>query len=75
MTIPNFLLVIYKSTVSFFLRVLFGNGCRFDPTCSEYTKEAIEKYGVLKGTLLGLKRLARCHPLTVPGFDPVPRKI
>lgn len=46
--------------------------CRFEPTCSEYMLEAVEKRGVARGLLLGLKRLSRCHPFCAGGFDPVP---
>ena len=46
--------------------------CRFYPTCSEYTKQAIIKYGVFKGGLLGIKRILRCHPKNPGGYDPVP---
>ncbi|OIP57255.1 MAG: membrane protein insertion efficiency factor YidD [Candidatus Levybacteria bacterium CG_4_10_14_0_2_um_filter_36_16] len=45
--------------------------CRFEPSCSEYTYQAIEKYGTVKGTLLGLKRIARCNPLSRGGHDPL----
>lgn len=46
--------------------------CRFYPTCSEYTREALEKWGLLRGLFLSVKRLARCHPFGGHGFDPVP---
>ncbi len=46
--------------------------CRFEPSCSEYTKEAIDKHGLTKGSVLGTKRILRCHPWSQCGFDPVP---
>lgn len=47
--------------------------CRFTPSCSEYTRLAIEEYGVLTGGWLGLKRILRCHPFGKHGYDPVPK--
>ena len=46
--------------------------CRFYPTCSEYTRQAIVKYGFFKGGWLGLKRICRCHPWNEGGYDPLP---
>ena len=45
--------------------------CIFYPTCSQYTLEAIEKYGAIKGSIMGIKRISRCHPYNKGGFDPV----
>jgi len=61
----------YKSTISILLVMLFGKGCRFTPTCSEYATQAIAKYGIIKGTFIFLKRLGRCHPFGGSGYDPV----
>jgi len=55
-----------------FISPAFPPSCRFTPTCSHYTYEAIEKYGVVKGGWMGAKRISRCHPFNPGGYDPVP---
>ncbi len=62
-----FLIKIYQSISKYTPPV-----CRFYPTCSEYMRQAIIKYGVLKGGWLGIKRLCKCHPFHPGGNDPVP---
>lgn len=63
-----FLIRMYKMLIS----PLLPASCRFVPTCSQYTYEAIERYGVLKGSWMGAKRISRCHPWHPGGYDPVP---
>lgn len=59
-----------------FYRLVFspwvGHGCRYQPTCSAYAMEALEKHGAIKGTWLAARRIARCHPLGGSGIDNVP---
>ncbi len=61
------LLRLYKAGVS----PLLPPACRFVPTCSEYALEAVQKYGAVRGSWMGLRRLSRCHPFHRGGFDPV----
>jgi uncharacterized protein len=51
---------------------LFYPRCRFYPSCSHYTYDAVERYGALKGGFMGIKRICRCHPFNDGGYDPVP---
>ncbi len=62
------LIRVYQNTIS---RVL-PPSCRFTPSCSEYAYEAIQKYGILKGGWMAVRRISRCHPLNPGGYDPVP---
>ena len=62
------LIKAYKKLIS----PLLGNNCRFVPSCADYTYEAICRHGVIRGLLLGSKRLLKCHPFHPGGIDPVP---
>ena len=61
----------YRRFISPFLVTLFGGACRFTPTCSEYTIEALERFGTAKGLGLGIRRVAKCHPWGGSGHDPL----
>jgi len=65
------LIKIYK----FLISPLLGHSCRYLPTCSEYSIEALTNYGFLKGSLLSLKRVLSCHPWGSGGFDPVKKEM
>jgi len=64
-----FVIRLYQMTLS----RLIGPSCRFEPSCSNYTATCIERFGALRGSWLGIKRIGRCHPLNPGGFDPPPQ--
>lgn len=65
-------LVLLLRGYQYAISPLLGRSCRFYPSCSDYTVEAIERHGALRGSVLGFKRVMRCHPWHPGGFDPVP---
>jgi putative membrane protein insertion efficiency factor len=73
-TILILIIKFYQKIISPVLEFLFGKACRFTPTCSQYTIEALEKYGAGRGLTLGIKRFLRCHPWGGSGYDPIPEK-
>ena len=68
--IKNFLIKTIR-LYQLILSPLLGSNCRFEPTCSQYFIEAVEMNGALKGSMMGIKRLLKCHPWHPGGFDPV----
>ncbi|HLI81895.1 MAG TPA: membrane protein insertion efficiency factor YidD [Candidatus Binataceae bacterium] len=68
------MLRLYRAILSPMLMGFYGPACRFEPSCSEYAREAIEAYGVMRGSAMAARRLARCHPLGGHGHDPVPAR-
>ncbi len=69
----KFLLLIPIHLYRWFVSPLLGANCRYQPTCSAYALEAIEKHGALRGGVLSAQRICRCHPWGAAGYDPVPR--
>ena len=68
----NLVFIVPIKIYQILISPLLGPSCRFTPTCSQYTIEAIQKYGPLKGGWLGFRRIIRCHPWGGCGHDPVP---
>ncbi len=70
---PQVIAISFVRAYQRWLSPLLGNNCRFTPTCSFYAIEAINRFGVLKGSWLASKRILKCHPLNAGGEDPVPQ--
>lgn len=68
----KFLLITVLRVYRFAISPLYGQVCRYHPTCSAYALEAITVHGSIKGTWLAVRRVARCHPWALGGYDPVP---
>lgn len=64
-------ILVLLQTYKRWLSPLLPSACRFHPTCSEYMMDAVKKYGATRGVWMGVRRLARCHPLNPGGLDPV----
>ena len=79
MNIITHILIRLIKGYKFFISPLLGSSCRYLPTCSEYSIDALKEFGLLKGILISLKRILSCHPIKFLGggygFDPVKRKI
>jgi putative membrane protein insertion efficiency factor len=68
--LPRRLLIALVRFYQLAISPLFGPKCRFTPSCSQYFIEAVQKYGAVRGSWRGLRRICRCHPLGGSGFDP-----
>ncbi len=79
MTIITKILISLIKAYKFMISPLLGNSCRYLPTCSEYSIEALKTYGLIKGSLISLKRILSCHPIKFlgggDGFDPIKKNI
>tara|TARA_X000000368_G_scaffold170195_1_gene134289 strand:+ start:677 stop:916 length:240 start_codon:yes stop_codon:yes gene_type:complete len=75
MNIFTYLLIKLIKIYKFLISPLLGNSCRYFPTCSEYSIEALKMYGLLKGIYLSLRRIFSCHPWGNSGFDPVKKEM
>lgn len=71
-TVPARILTLVIRGYQRFISPALPPACRFSPTCSQYALDAVTRYGAIKGTWLGVKRIVRCHPWNPGGYDPVP---
>jgi len=74
MNILTYILIKFIKTYKFLISPLLGHSCRYLPTCSEYSIEALKKFGLIKGTIVSIKRILSCHPWGKGGFDPIEKQ-
>jgi len=75
MNVPTYILISLIKCYKFLISPLLGQSCRYLPTCSEYSIEALKTYGFFKGLFLSIKRILSCHPWGQGGFDPVKKEM
>ena len=74
-SMPATVMLAMIRAYSRFISPLLGANCRYHPTCSSYTRQAIELHGAAKGLWMGVRRIGRCHPMHPGGYDPVPTRM
>tara|TARA_E500000178_G_C16618703_1_gene572348 strand:+ start:316 stop:555 length:240 start_codon:yes stop_codon:yes gene_type:complete len=75
MNISSFILIKIIKSYRYFISPLLGHSCRYLPTCSEYSIDALKEFGLVKGIFLSIKRVLSCHPWGKGGFDPIKKEI
>ena len=75
MNIFTLILIKLIKGYKFLISPLLGHSCRYLPTCSEYSIEALKQFGLIKGTFMSIKRILSCHPWSKGGFDPIKKEI
>jgi len=75
MNISSFILIKIIKGYRYFISPLLGHSCRYLPTCSEYSIDALKEFGLVKGIFLSVKRILSCHPWGKGGFDPIKKEI
>jgi uncharacterized protein len=75
MNVLKYLFILPIKAYQYTLSPLLGKNCRYNPSCSNYMIQAIDEWGILKGLILGLKRISKCHPWGGSGEDPIPKRM